>query len=261
MANLKRFRDRYYKNTKSWNFYKGCNHGCIYCWARRQDKRQKPTTDKNGKPRGCLKCYNFEPHLHKDRLELSQIPHKEIVCVAGDSDPQFMPRTTVLEAIKLIKERNKQNLKRVKKQVFYFQSKNPSCFQQYLRYFPDNVILLTTLETNRNYKVSIAPLPKKRYEDFFNLKWENKKVVTVEPLLDFDLDIFSKWLIQIKPLYIYIGYANPQTKKSILKQLKEPSLFKVEMLILELLRNGIDVVIKDLRTETLPDILTSLIEV
>ena len=44
----------------SWSVVVGCTHGCPWCWARRQAKRQKHR---------CQKCYDFVPHYHPERLD------------------------------------------------------------------------------------------------------------------------------------------------------------------------------------------------
>ena len=51
----------YKQSVESWNPFVGCLHGCIYCAStfKRQMKRQK---------KHCLKCYDFEPHVHPERL-------------------------------------------------------------------------------------------------------------------------------------------------------------------------------------------------
>lgn len=43
-----------------WSPVAGCTNGCSWCWARRQARRQKYN---------CRKCYEFEPHLHPERLD------------------------------------------------------------------------------------------------------------------------------------------------------------------------------------------------
>jgi hypothetical protein len=73
-------------------------------------------------------------------------------------------------------------------------------------------------------------------------------VVTVEPVLDFDLRIFSAWICNIRPEYVWIGYNSKP--KSV--TLPEPSEDKVQKLIQRLLDAGIEVRGKTLRGVVLP---------
>jgi len=103
---------------------------------------------------------------------------------------------------------------------------------------------LTTLETNRDSgcrQVSKAPPPSVRYLQFKALDWP-KKVGTVEPVFDFDLDIFSMWLTDLNPLYVWLGY-NSRPKEI---RLNEPSREKVDQLIQRLRSNGIEVKEKEM---------------
>jgi hypothetical protein len=57
--------------------------------------------------------------------------------------------------------------------TFYLQSKKPACFEPFLKLLPKNVILVTTLETNRDEgydKFSKAPPPSERYQQFKALR-------------------------------------------------------------------------------------------
>ena len=122
---------------------------------------------------------------------------------------------------------------------YYWQSKNPKCFNKYLPYFyPSNTTLLTTLETNRNKgyrKISKAPVPSLRYEAFRDLPWDHK-IVTIEPILDFEEDIFLSWILEIAPEAVWIGYnSHPNIR------LPEPSLEKTKALISRIRSAGIEV--------------------
>jgi hypothetical protein len=93
--------------------------------------------------------------------------------------------------------------------------------------FPPNVLLGTTIETNRDnlYRgISKAPLPSKRYEAMLKLK-HPRKIVTVEPIIDFDVDVLESWIRRIGPEAVYFGY---DSKNNFLP---EPELKKVKILM------------------------------
>ena len=108
------------------------------------------------------------------------------------------------------------------------QSKNPACFANILQKLPENVVLMTTIETNRDSgysAVSKAPLPSQRFKDFLQLAWPRKAMV-MEPILKFDLDIIKQWAMQLKPEVIFIGLESDRKCKDLV----EPSLSEVEEL-------------------------------
>jgi len=67
-----------------------------------------------------------------------------------------------------------------------------------------------------------------------------RKIVTVEPVLDFDVDIMEKWIREIRPEACYVGY---DSKKNYLP---EPELRKVKTLIKKL-KETTDVRVKTIR--------------
>ena len=128
---------------------------------------------------------------------------------------------------------------------YYLQSKDPRFFDPYLDDLPKSTILITTLETNYDHdyaRYSNAPPPRKRWHDFKDLKWD-RKIITIEPIMDFDMKEFLRMLIDINPMKIWIGY-NSRPKAV---QLPEPSLAKTEKLIRLLRENMIEVEEKDMR--------------
>ena len=91
-------------------------------------------------------------------------------------------------------------------------------------------------------KISKAPKPSKRYKDFLALKWD-KKIVTIEPILDFDLETFLEWILSIKPKAVFIGYnSRPRAV-----ELPEPEKKKTWQLIHSLEEKGIQVLKKEMR--------------
>ena len=194
---------RMYENTKTWNSALGCRFDCIYCVPSFQ-KVIAWSTKRSGV--NCEGCLNFFPHEHPERL--SRIPSHDIIFAFGNGDITFYRQSFVEKAI----ENLIGNLSRSRKnKTVYFQSKNPRCLSKYflkLEPIKESVVLATTLETNRDEgycDISKAPLPSVRYKDFLALNWQ-RKIVTIEPVMDFDLDEFAGWIRQISPEAVYLGF-------------------------------------------------------
>jgi hypothetical protein len=223
---------RMYTDTKTWNPFKGCEYDCIYCRPsfQAQAKRHKHL---------CMKCYNYTPHYHPERL--SKIPSADIVFVCGNGDISFADPDFTHKIIDSINEHNR----RCPHKIYYFQSKRPEYFEQFIPYFPSNVKLVTTLETNRDegYEViAKAPLPSERYQQFLGLDYP-QKIITTEPTLDFDLEVFASWVETIDPEYMWIGY----NSKPRQVQLPEPSAEKLLAFTAALKQAGVQIKGKDLR--------------
>jgi len=126
-----------YREAKTWNPFKGCDFACSYCVPtfQRQSKRQKSL---------CKECYQYVPHCHEGRL--STIPSAKIVFVCGNADISFCPPDFTRTIIERAWEHNQRALDK----TYYYQSKQPAYFEPFLPELPTNVILLTTLETNRD---------------------------------------------------------------------------------------------------------------
>ena len=210
-----------YFGARTWNPFTGCLYRCIYCVPSFQQQLKRW-----GK-KNCKLCYNYLPHKHPERL--NRIPSSKIVFVCGDGDISWCKdKEYVLKIIERIREHNR----RCPNKIYYFQSKAPSYFEDFLDYFPENVYLLTTLETNRDEgyeKISKAPKPSERFKQFIKLEYP-RKILTIEPIMDFNLDIFVEWVRTISPKMVYIGY-NSKPKQV---KLPEPPLQKTLKLKREL---------------------------
>ena len=229
---MKEQKQRMYKGAKTWGVFVGCKFDCAYCVPtfKRQAKRQK---------QNCPKCYGFGPHSHEERL--ARIPSADIIFIAGYGDISFCPPKDTRKIIEAIKKHNAK----CPHKVYYLQSKRPEYFEQFLTELPDNVILVTTLETNRDYgyeHISKAPPPSERYRQFMALDY-SRKVVTIEPVMDFDLDVFTEWIRKINPECVWVGFnSHPKSVK-----LPEPSNEKLVALLDNIDGMGIEVRTKDLR--------------
>lgn len=210
---------RMYENVKTWSPFVGCFYNCVYCYPsfRRQAKRRK---------KWCELCYKYVPHFHPERLK--RVPNAKTIfaCAFGDiafANPEW------IEAILYTIEEHEDK-------TFYLQTKNPSVFRliDAVYGFPKNVVLGITLETNRSEfdtpskyrkyeEISWAPKPEDRvgYPNLIDY-------VTIEPILDFDLDTFVRWIKYLSPKFVYIGYDNHGC------ELPEPPLSKTQRLIEEL---------------------------
>ena len=97
-------------------------------------------------------------------------------------------------------------------------------------WMPKKLILGTTMETNDviNYpQYSKAPLPS--WRDFDNIPEEIDKMITIEPIMDFEESTFYLWIKNKKPKFVNIGADTNPTR-----DFKEPSEKKIRQLIKDL---------------------------
>ena len=192
--------------TRTWNPVVGCLHECVYCWARRLARRLakariEPYASKS-----------FQPSLMPERLRMRFRKGEFIfVCDMGDLFGDWVPREWIQSVLDAIEKWPKT--------TFLLLTKNP---ERYLEFdLPENVIAGATIESNRDYpNLSRAPLQSKRIEAMTRLKHE--KMMSIEPILDFDLEQFAEAIRRISPRFTYIGYDNygynlpePSTKKTM----------------------------------------------
>lgn len=89
--------------------------------------------------------------------------------------------------------------------TYLFQSKDTQAMWTWSGSFPPNVIVGTTVETNRpTEKISNAPCPRTR------LAWLDHfvgidRMISVEPVMDFDLDTLVICINQVAPKFVSIG--------------------------------------------------------
>jgi len=168
-----------------------------------------------------MKKYHGKPRLiekefHDKYLNRRRFKDNGFVFVQDMSDlfANSVPFTMIREVNRYIKQ--------FPETTFLLLTKNPKRYNEFL--FFDNTICGATIETNRDYEVSEAPDTTQRYIEL-SLLQHKRKMVSIEPIMDFDLDIFVNGLRTIKPEFIYIGYDNYHNN------LVEPSIEKVDKLI------------------------------
>jgi len=117
--------------------------------------------------------------------------------------------------------------------TYVFQTKNPIRYWSWKEYLPANSILGCTIETNRGTAgISMAPHPKKRASVMTDLP--GRKFITVEPVLDFDVDILAQWISVINPEFLNLGADSKN------HHLPEPTVEKVHALVDKLHEYGIE---------------------
>ena len=191
--------------THTWNTIKGkCPHGCVYCY---------------------VKKWGSQPDLHFDERELkTDLGYGNTIFVGSSCDmfaegidPKWVIRT-------LMHCENYKN-------SYFLQTKNPKAFELYgvgITSLHDFALCIT-METNRWYKDVMvnAPDPVERAMRFYEIP-VRQKYITIEPIMDFDMDMFIRYIKINRPLQVNIG-ANTSNVA-----IPEPSKDKVLALISEL---------------------------
>lgn len=126
------------------------------------------------------------------------------------------------------------------KNKYLFQTKNPKRFSEFMGFLPSGSVLACTIETNYGadygFEFSKAPPVSERLNIMTNIKLP--KMISIEPIMDFDLTEMVSWIKTVNPEFVSVGADSKH------HNLPEPSPQKVERLIVEL-QNITNVVIKD----------------
>jgi hypothetical protein len=163
-----------------------CPHQCSYCYV--NDLRRYPQ---------LAEKYSGEPRLVQSDMRLNLGSGKVIFVVSThDLFAAAIQKRVIWQVLELLME--------YPDNLYLFQTKNPS---RYKDFDFDNLdaILGTTIESNRCYgpEISLAPDPLDRAIAMTQIV--GRKMVAVEPILDFDLTVLVEWLEYIKPDFVSIG--------------------------------------------------------
>ena len=198
------------------NFIGGtCPHQCKYCSVKSLMRFPNVKKRYTGKIR--LLKEEFKKPLHSSK--------PIFVGSCFDMFAGVVPYKLIAESLAHICFVSKQN-------KYMFQSKNPGRFTEFSHAFPWNIILGTTVETNRvdyDCDFSVAPMVNERFTAMRSLKKSGMTTfITIEPIMDFDVIDFAKELLYCRPNVINIGADSKR------HNLPEPSWEKVQALIAEL---------------------------
>ena len=191
--------------THTWNVIKGkCPHDCPYCYMKRF-------------PQGELR---FDEKELKTNLWDGNFIFVGSSCDMFTDDVPSEWIHKILDYCGLFDN------------TYLFQTKNPKRFYEFQSYFPEKTITGVTLETNRENDLANCP-PRSARVDWFIEDYPllKRKMVTIEPIMDFDVTILSEWIKKINPEFVNIG-ADSNKKKDY--SFPEPSEFKINNLIKEL---------------------------
>ena len=184
----------------TWNAIRGeCPHECLYCYMRRF---------KVGKLRLDEKCLN------------DNLSEGNFIFIGSSTDmwAEQVPSEWILKVLEHCQNFNN---------TYFFQTKNPERFLDFIPEFPVNVYLGTTIESNVHYPtITKAPSPEERMMVMSHIN--KPKMVSIEPILEFDLEKLTTYIEAISPEFVSIG------ADSRGHNLPEPSSEKVKMLIAEL---------------------------
>lgn len=185
--------------THTWNPIKGeCSHNCSYCY---------------------MKVWKQKPIRLVDKELEDDLGEGNFIFVGSSTDmfAEDVNYGWVMQVLKVCRNYPKNK--------YLFQTKNPKRLKNFKSQFPKDFVIGTTLESNRSYvQFSKAPDIGERVS---YMQWDNV-MITIEPIMDFDLEPFVNVIKRIKPRWVNIGADSKGHK------LPEPSPEKIELLIAEL---------------------------
>lgn len=189
--------------THTWNPIKGkCSHDCVYCYMKRFG--------------------NLKPVRMVGKELKTDLGSGNFIFVGSSTDmwADDVNDLWIQEVLNICECFNSNK--------YLFQSKNPDRINDF--FIPPNSVIGTTIESNfDDYQISKAPPMQERANGIDRANFYGyETMITIEPILEFDLKLFVEMIKTAKPTWINIG-ADSQKQN-----LPEPSFEKVKELIAEL---------------------------
>ena len=188
--------------THTWNTIKGkCPHGCSYCYVKRFGK---------------------QPDLYLDQKEFkTDLGFHNVIFIGSGCDifANSIPKEWICETM---------NYARKFKNSYLYQTKNPQRMYEFYYMMGDFDRVCTTIETNRVYPdiMGITPNPEDRA--FWLSMFAFNRYLTIEPIMDFDLNEMVELIKLCNPVQVNIGSDSGHNN------LPEPPKEKILELISEL---------------------------
>jgi protein gp37 len=163
-----------------------CPHGCSYCYVQAHERRYH-----SGAFVGPLRLNDKELNVRYGEDRTIFVEHQNDLFSSGVS--AWMVKAILLHC------------RRYPCNEYVLQTKNPWRIANFKEFLPPILIIGTTIETNRDYPkiMGTAPLPEERADAMFRIKYP--KFLTIEPVLDFDVDDMVALVATVGPKFVNIG--------------------------------------------------------
>ncbi len=189
--------------THTWNVIKGkCPHDCNYCYM-----KQYPQSD-----------LRFDSEEFKTDLGTGNTIFVGSSCDMFAADIHYSWIAPILDQCRDFNNNN-----------YLYQTKHPFRFFDFLDdlLFPSKIILCSTIESDIIHKqISKAPDVITRY--LAMKKLTTRKIISIEPIMDFNTSVLIKWMKEIDPEFVSIGADSKG------HNLPEPSSKKIHELFIAL---------------------------
>jgi DNA repair photolyase len=185
--------------THTWNPVRGkCPYACSYCYVGRWGDAQKP--------------------LRLDRKDLNTnlgAGRFIFICSGCDLFHPDIPEDWIAGVC--------EKTMRYQSNKYLWHTKNAKRLVELIEPGPADVACVTIESDINRSNISAAPAPFERA--MYLRQWEGKKMITVEPIMDFGLDAFADLILSCHPDQVNIGADSGGNG------LPEPSAWKIEALV------------------------------